>query len=100
VGVSPVQEEVSVITKVMVRERMATTEKDSHDWLKNTSKKRVNRDGGKAKLGERTYSWVCSSPKELCTGKYSSKVDSYAHGSPEDAMRCIRRTAKLLDETL
>ena len=87
-------------TREMVRERLATTEKDSHAWLKNTSKKRGNRDGGKAKLGERTYLYACSSSKELCTGKYNSKIDSYAHGSPEDAMRCIRRSEKLLNETI
>lgn len=66
--------------------------------LENRYRRSKNRDGGKAKLGERTFLWGCSSPKEYCTGKFNSKVNAYAHGSPEDAMRCIRRYARVTQE--
>lgn len=52
-------------------------------------------DGGKGKLGTRSYLWTCSSPKDSCTGKFNSKINNYAHGSKEDAIRCMKRSSKL-----
>lgn len=66
--------------------------------MENRARNSKSRDGGKAKLGERTYLYGCSSPKEYCTGKFNSKVNAWAHGSPEDAMRCIRRYARVTQE--
>lgn len=60
--------------------------------------KRNNPGGAKARKGQSIYLWTCSSSKEFCTGKFSSKVNNFAHGSPEDAMRCIKRASRSLAE--
>ena len=67
--------------------------------MEGRNRRSKKRDGGKARLGERTYMYACSTHKDLCTGKFNSKVNSQAHGSPEDAMRCMRRAARVTQET-
>lgn len=63
--------------------------------MEGRTRRSKRQDGGKGKLGARSYLWTCSSPKDLCTAKFNSKVNNYAHGSKEDAIRCMKRTARV-----
>ncbi len=62
--------------------------------MEGRAKSGKRHDGGKAKLGERTHMYVCSTHRDRCTGKFSSKINDQAHGSYDDAIRCMRRAAR------
>jgi hypothetical protein len=87
-----------VTTKVMVRERIASTEKDPHAWMKNQARGR--RDGGGKVKKPQTALWACSAVKGVCTQKPHPRIGCAVHGSKEEAERCNRRAEKLAQEAL
>lgn len=78
---------------------MPYKEKQTKAWLMNKAKYSSNRNGAGKIRKPQAYFWACSAVTGICPQKKHPRINCAVHGSYQDAMNCIRKSANYAGST-